>query len=208
MALYPANLKVEGRLCTVIGGGAVAVRKAEALIKCGARVRVIAPALDSAFEPLHGSFEHVARPYRWGDLEGSFIAIVATDDEDTNRAVEEEAHGRHLLLNVVDRPGRCDFYVPSTVRRGDLMVTVSTGGQFPALSRRLRRQLEQEFPEAWSQVLALLGKARRRVVFRIKDEGKRRQCLAEMAELDLTPVFKRGGQEAVEAEIEKCISRY
>lgn len=208
MSLYPVNLKVEGRLCTVIGGGAVALRKVESLLGCGARVRVVSPALDSGFEPLHGRFEHVARPYHWGDLKDSFMAIAATDDEDTNRAVEEEARGRHVLVNVVDSPGQCDFYVPSSVVRGDLMITVSTGGQLPALSRQIRKRLEVEFPEEWAGVLDLMGKARQRLTFRIKDEEERRRCLTELAEMDLLPVFLDGGREAVEAAIDKCISQY
>lgn len=208
MSLYPVNLKAEGRLCTIVGGGAVARRKAGALLDCGARVRVVAPALDRSFEPLYGRFEHVARAYRWGDLEGSFIVIAATDDEDVNRAVVEEARGRHLLLNVVDRPDECNFYVPSCVRRGGLLVTVSTGGQLPALSKQLRQRLEMEFPEEWAGVLELMGQARQRLVFRIKDEETRKRCLTELAGLDLVTVFQQGGRDAVEAEIEKCISQY
>lgn len=208
MTLYPVNLKVKGRLCTVIGGGDVALRKVESLLDCGARARVVSPALDSGFEPLHGRFEHVARPYHWGDLKDSFLAIAATDDEDTNRAVEEEARGRHVLVNVVDSPAQCDFYVPSSVVRGDLMITVSTGGRLPALSRQIRKRLEVEFPEEWAGVLDLMGKARQRLTFRIKDEEERRRCLTELAEMDLLPVFLDGGREAVEAAIDKCISQY
>lgn len=186
----------------------MAVRKAASLLECGAAVTVISPALHPEFEMLHGAFEHVGRPYRWGDLEGAFLAIAATDDDDTNRAVEEEAHGRRLLLNVVDKPEQCNFYVPSTIRRGELLITISTGGELPALSKRLRRQLELEFPEEWAEALELLGEARREVISGIGDEAKKTECLTELAALDLVPLIRDGGADAAETEIDKCISRY
>ncbi len=208
MPLYPVNLKVGGRLCVIIGGGRVALRKTEGLLECEAEVKVIAPALDDGFKGLRGRFEYVARPYRWGDLDGAFLAIAATDDETTNRAVEEEAHGRHMLLNVVDRPEQCNFYVPSVVRRGELMITVSTGGGLPALSRRLRQQLEGQFPGEWGRALELWGKARQRVLAHVRDEEKKQKCLTELAALDLAGALKAGGELAAQAEIDKCISPY
>lgn len=208
MSLYPVNLKVEGRLCVIVGGGRVALRKVESLLQSGAEIRLISPALAAGFEPLHGRLEHVARPYHWGDLDGAFLAIAATDDDAVNRAVVEEAHGRHLLLNVVDKPEQCNFYVPATVRRGELLVTVSTGGELPALSQRLRQQLEGDFPEAWAEALTLLGQARRQVMDCVGDEAKKAECLGELAALDLVQLLQSGGAEAGSSEIEKCISRY
>ncbi len=208
MALYPVNLKVGGRLCVIVGGGRVALRKTESLLECEAEVKVIAPVLDDGFTGLHGRFEYVARPYRWGDLGGAFLAIAATDDDTTNRAVEEEARGRHMLLNMVDKPGQCNFYVPSVIRRGELMISVSTGGELPALSRRLRRQLQEQFPEQWGRALELWGKARRRVLSQIHNKEEKQKCLTELAALDLAAALKAGGDTAAQAEIDKCISRY
>ncbi len=208
MVLYPINLKVEGRLCTIIGGGRVALRKAEALSACGARLRVVAKDPVPELQNLGGNCELLERPYREGDLAGSFLAIAATDDDETNRAVEAEAHAAGIPLNVVDKPEQCDFFVPSSIRRGDLMLTVSTGGQLPALSKRLRRQLERQFPEEWSQALELLSQARRQVIGKMSDRERKRQCLADLAAIDLVDIIRESGNEAAEAEIEKCISRY
>lgn len=208
MGLYPVNLKIAGRLCVIIGGGKVAARKAASLLECGAVVKVVSPALNEEFEQFHGQIDHVARPYHWGDLEGAFLAIAATDDDETNRSVEEEAHGRHVTLNVVDKPDQCDFYVPSVIRRGDLLLTVSTGGELPALSKRLRKQLEGEFPQEWARAITLLGEARREVISRISEESVKTKCLAELAALDLVPLIASGGEAAAQAEIERCISRY
>ncbi|MHB8793405.1 MAG: precorrin-2 dehydrogenase/sirohydrochlorin ferrochelatase family protein [Thermoleophilia bacterium] len=207
MVLYPANLKIDGRPCVIIGGGRVASRKAASLLECGGKLKVVSPELDPDFGEL-GAFEHVARPYEAGDLEGAFLVIAATDDEAVNRAVEEEARALQLLLNVVDKPEQCNFYVPSSVKRGELMLTVSTGGQLPALSKRLRQQLEKEFPGEWEQALELLGEARGQVISRISDEEKKKECLTELAVLDLVPLLRDGGEAAARSEIERCISRY
>lgn len=207
MALYPANLKIDGKPCVIIGGGRVASRKAVSLLECGARLKVVSPELDAAFGEV-GEFEHVARPYEPGDLEGAFLVIAATDDEAVNRAVEDEAQALQLLLNVVDKPEQCNFYVPSSVKRGELMLTVSTGGMLPALSKRLRKELEQEFPEEWEPALELLGEARGQVISRISDEEKKKECLTELAALDLIPLLRDGGESAARSEIERCISRY
>lgn len=208
MALYPVNLRIDGRPCVIIGGGRVAARKAAALLDCGARLKVVSPELDPGFADLGVVFEHIERPYEPGDLAGAFLAIAATDDDTVNRAVEAEAAERQLLLNVVDKPEQCNFYVPSSVRRGELMFTVSTGGQLPALAKRLRRQIEGEFPGEWAPALELLGEARGQVISRIEDEGKKKECLTELAALDLVPLLRDGSETAARSEIEKCISRY
>lgn len=207
MILYPVNLNLAGRQCIVVGGGKVAARKVGDLLECGAGVRVISPELDEGFQGLAG-FAHEPRCYREGDLEGAFLAIAATDDEAVNTAVVAEAESRGVILNVVDQPERCDFQVPASVRRGELLITVSSGGRLPALSKRLRRQLEAGFPEEWGRVLELLGEARIRVVVGIEDEQRKRQCLAELAGLDLVEALRQGGEEAVMREIDTCISRY
>lgn len=208
VGLYPVNLKVDGRLCVIIGGGKVAARKATSLLECGAVVKVVSPALHEEFEPFHGSIDHVVRPYRRGDLEGAFLVIAATDDNETNRSVESEACDRQVLLNVVDKPEQCNFYVPSSIRRGELLLTVSTGGESPALAKRLRRQLEGEFPQEWAEAIRLLGEARREVISRVSEESMKRKCLAELVALELVPLISSGGAEAAQAEIERCISRY
>ncbi len=208
MAIFPVNLKVDGRQCTVIGGGQVALRKVTNLLACGARVKVISPALAAGFEKQRGRYEYIARTYRWGDLEGSFLTIAATDDDAVNRAVEEEAHARRMLLNVADKPEQCNFYIPSRIRRGDLLITVSTGGALPALAKRLRLQLEEEFPPAWTRAVELLGKARQRVLAGIEDQERKKQCLTDLAAIDLVAALDAGGDLAAQTEIDKCISRY
>ncbi|MEK7848331.1 MAG: bifunctional precorrin-2 dehydrogenase/sirohydrochlorin ferrochelatase, partial [Chloroflexota bacterium] len=144
---YPVFLQLRGRLCVVVGGGEVAQRKVEALVEAGARVRVISPSLSPRLSQLAASGQVGAepRPYATGALKGAFLAIAATDDPEANRQVVREARRRRVLLNVVDEPRACSFIMPSVVRRGELVLAISTGGLSPALSRKVREDLEAHF---------------------------------------------------------------
>ena len=101
------------------------------------------------------------RPYREGDLEGAFLAFAATDRREVNELVALEARDRGIPVNVADEPSEGDFALPSTLRRGQLQVAVSTGGASPTLARRIRRELEDAFGYEWAGVVAELYKARR-----------------------------------------------
>jgi precorrin-2 dehydrogenase/sirohydrochlorin ferrochelatase len=101
------------------------------------------------------------RPYREGDLEGAFLAFAVTDRREVNAAVAREGRERGIPVNVADEPSEGDFALPSTLRRGQLQVAVSTGGASPALARRIRRELEDAFGYEWAGVVAELDRARR-----------------------------------------------
>jgi len=144
----------------------VAQRKVESLLEAGAgRVVVIGPRLTRKLRALLQAkrIEHRPRSYQQGDLEGAFVVIAATDDPDVNREVWQEAQERRLLINVVDDPQRCNFFVPSVVRRGDLTISICTGGQDPALSARLRKELEPRFGREYATFLEIAGALRDRV---------------------------------------------
>ena len=162
MSFYPICLDLEGKHCVVVGGGRVAERKALGLLSCSARVSVISPDLT---EGLHrqnsaGSIKWIDRQYRPGDLADAFLVIAATDDEETQKEVYEEAVDKNLLLNVADVPRRCNFILPASVRRGDLTISVSTAGKSPALARKLRMELEEKFGQEYGKMVELLGSVR------------------------------------------------
>lgn len=163
---YPINLEVEGRCCVVVGGGAVAEQKVGGLLDAGASVKVVAATLTPGLEELAatGALEHVARPYATGDLDGALVAISATDDPDVNAAVFAEGEARRVLVNSVDDIRHCHFSVPSIVRRKDLTLTISTGGRAPALSKRLRLQLAEQFGPEFATVVDVLGDVRERAL--------------------------------------------
>ena len=160
---YPLFLKVRGRKCVVVGGGEVALRKVEALLGYGAEVKVISPCVCPELEELGArkSIRIAGRKYQEGDLEDTFVAIAATDDNETNKAVVSEAGQKFVLVNVVDDAEKSDFIVPSCLRRGDITVAVSTGGRSPALARKLRLRLESEFGEEYALLADVIGDVRK-----------------------------------------------
>ena len=162
MSYYPIMLKVEGRPCLVVGGGAVAERKAVSLLEAGARVRVVAPRFTRRLQTLgrEGALELATREYQGDDLNGVALVISAASRREVNARVAREAGERGLLVNVVDSPRECSFIVPSVVRRGGLILAISTSGLSPALARYLREELEQEFGEEFGPLLEILAELR------------------------------------------------
>ena len=156
---YPVNLVLDGRRCLVVGGGRIALRKVEGLLACGGRVTVVAPRVEPELHKLAGiSVEE--RPWRPEDLDGMWLAIAATDDPAVNGAVYAEGQRRGVWVNGADDPANCSFTLPSVVRRGDLQVTVSTGGRSPALASWLRRRIESEIGPEYEVLLELLATER------------------------------------------------
>ncbi len=164
MKLYPAMIRLSGSLVTVVGAGDVALRKARELLCCGARVRVVAPRMHDGFPGLSGEYadrlELREREYRPGDIDGSLLAVAATDDPEVNRAVFTEAREKNILVNAVDDPPNCTFFVPASFRRDDFLLSISTGGASPAMAARLCRQLQEHVPEHIGALLQALAEAR------------------------------------------------
>jgi precorrin-2 dehydrogenase/sirohydrochlorin ferrochelatase len=160
---YPVFLDIAGKPVVVIGGGEVALRKVESLLDAGGRVTVVSPTLHPELQPLvtEGRVEHVAREYTPGDLEGCFLAFVGTDDRSVNAVVSGEGRQRGVWVNAVDDIPNCDFIVPSIVRRGDLIVAVSTSAASPAMARKMREELEEFLTEEHALMLELAAEVRR-----------------------------------------------
>ncbi|MFI5350802.1 MAG: bifunctional precorrin-2 dehydrogenase/sirohydrochlorin ferrochelatase [Elusimicrobiota bacterium] len=139
-APYPAFLRLEGKKVLLIGGGAVAARKAQALARCGALVKIVAPSVSPSAR--RAAERVVERRFQARDLDGVALAVCASDDEALNERVSALCRRRGIWANVVDRPRLCDFIVPAVIRRGPLSIAVSTGGASPFMARRLRRRLQ------------------------------------------------------------------
>ena len=166
MALYPAFLKIKDRGCLVVGGGTVAERKGRALISYGARVTLVSPVLTSGLEKLveRGQVVHIKRDYRHGDLDGFFLVVAATSDPEVNRKIFEEAEDSGILINSVDDPENCNFFVPSSIRRGDFQVSISTSGKAPYFAKKLRKFLESMFYHDLDQDLEKLSRIRLEII--------------------------------------------
>ena len=143
---YPAFLNVAGLRAVVVGGGAVAERKATQLLASGADVTLVSPDATPELERLavEGRIRLIRRAYATGDLAGAWIAVAATDDPETQRRVRAESLREKTLLNVADAPDLCGFIAPSVVERGPVAVAISTGGESPALARKLRELMGGE----------------------------------------------------------------
>jgi precorrin-2 dehydrogenase/sirohydrochlorin ferrochelatase len=162
MSFFPIYLEMRGRRCLVIGGGAVAERKIAHLLEAGAEVTVISPDASEnvARWSRNNSIQLEARCYQNGDLDGYELAFVATDDDRVNASVYQEGKSRGVWVNAADDPAHCDFILPSVLRRGDLTVAVSSGGQSPALARTIREELEIYFSREYEQLAQLAAETR------------------------------------------------
>ena len=161
-AYYPIFLKIDGKKCVVVGGGKVALRKVRMLLECGAKVTVISPTMHQDLVPLvlDKAIRLIERDYEPGDLDGAAVVIAATDAEEINRSIAHEAKKRGILVNVADDPRKSDFIIPSFLRRGNLIVAVSTSGVSPALARKIRTKLEKSFGEEYATLLSIIGEVR------------------------------------------------
>ncbi len=165
MDLFPIFLKLTARPCLVIGAGNLAESKIESLRTANAKVTVIAPAASPRIVGMAeaGEIEWHQREFQAGDVHDYFLVVTATDVPAVNRAVYLEAQSKNIICNAVDDPPFCDFYFPSVVRRGDLQIAISTAGASPALSQKLRKEINAQLPLDAGDWLTDLGNLRREV---------------------------------------------
>ena len=159
---YIACLRLDGRRCLVVGGGDVGLEKVEGLLTCGAAVMLVAPAAHEQLAQLadEGSIVWERRRYEPADLDGSFLVIAATSDSEVNIGVHEDAEARAMLVNVVDVPPLCNFILPAIVRSGPLAIAISTAGASPALAKRMKREIAEQFGEDYARLAVILNDAR------------------------------------------------
>ena len=165
---YPVHLRSEGRPAVVVGAGQVAMRKIRLLLDGGARVTVVAP---DACPPVAawaaaGRLRWRAEPFVPAHLDGAFLAIAATSSRRVNAEVARAARQRHVLVNVADDPEASDFHVPAVLRRGDLVVSVSTGGRCPGFARAIKRRIDAMLGPEARVALEVVAAVRRRIVQR------------------------------------------
>jgi len=204
---YPAILDLAGRRALVVGAGRVGEGKIAGLLNAAAEVKVVSlsatPQVERWAEA--GEIELELRPYRGDDLDGSFLVIAATEDNDTNVRVFEDAERRQMLCNVVDVTHLCNFILPSIVRRGDLAVAVSTGGASPALARRIRISIGECYGDEYAVALELLGSLREELKGAYPSPKDRKIVFERMVYSELLDMVRAGDDEAIEAWVQRCI---
>jgi precorrin-2 dehydrogenase/sirohydrochlorin ferrochelatase len=193
MALYPINLNISGQLCVVIGAGTVAERKIAALLPCDARIRVISPELSAGVKQIvdANKLEWLPRPYRRGDLHGAALAFALTDRPEVQQQITAEARELGLPINVADNPKACTFQTAATVRRGDLLLSVSTSGGSPALAATIRKELASQFGREYGDLVKLLAMIRQPTVGQNSAQENQKQLLEQILKTNILDLLKR-----------------
>ncbi len=191
---YPVALKLSGKLCVIVGGGKVAERKVQSLLECDAQVRVVSPELTFRLRELanNGDIQYKPDRYEPEDLNDAFLVISATDREDINEAISAECRRRNILVNVVDAPAKANFFVPSTIRRGPLSISVSTNGKSPLMAKLLRADLEALYGPDFGDFLDFLGSIREQVVKTVNNPQRRHEILSALADRETIRLLREG----------------
>jgi len=193
MAYYPILMDLEGKRVLVVGGGGVAERKVRTLLEFGARVDVVSLDLSPALRDLSegGRVQWAGREFEPSHLKGATLVIAATDDAEANRRVSAACRKQGIPVNAVDQPADCTFIVPAVVRRGDLLLAVSTSGRSPALARSVREELETRFGPEYADFLALMGSVREEVLARGRDQKTNQAVFESLVQSNLLDAVRR-----------------
>ncbi|MEJ2282413.1 MAG: bifunctional precorrin-2 dehydrogenase/sirohydrochlorin ferrochelatase [Desulfobacterales bacterium] len=201
MKYYPVHLKIENRNCLVVGGGGVGTRKVKTLLECGARVTVISRELSRELRELaeSGDIDLEQRSYRSEDLNGMFLVIGATNDMKLNRQISNDAEQLNTLCNIADRPEVCNFILPAIVRRDDLVITVSTSGKSPAMAKKLRKALENQYGEEYGELLRLMGAIRKKLLRQAHEPEAHKPLFEQLINSDLIEMIQKGETEKIDS---------
>nr|BAL53730.1 uroporphyrin-III C-methyltransferase [uncultured Gammaproteobacteria bacterium] len=207
MDFLPISLKLQGKPCLIVGGGKVALRKAELLLRAGGQVTALAPAFCPELERLaqEGKLALRRKAFAVPDLAGCFVVIAATDDRALNRAVAQAAQQRGILVNAVDQPESCDFILPAIVDRAPVVVAISSGGRAPVLARLLKTRLESLIPAGFGRLAELAGRFRAQVKQAIADPKRRRSFWEQALTGAPAELLLAGQGAAAEAALAKAL---
>ncbi len=201
MRYYPVHLDIQNRKVLVVGGGSVGTRKVKTLLDCGARVTVVSPEVSQQLRELaaSGNIILAERSYQSEDLNAVFLIIGATDDEKLNQQIRSDADRLNTLCNIADRPEVCNFILPSIVHRDDLVITISTSGKSPALAKKLRQALENQFGEEYGTLLQLMGAIRKKLLQQAHEPEVHKPLFEQLINSDLIVMIQAGKTEEIDA---------
>lgn len=208
---FPLHVNLANRWAVVIGAGSIAERRARNLIDNGAKVRVIAPEYTAAFEAWvnTGEIELWRKEYSQGDLKEAFLVVAATDSRYINAQITHDAQSQGILVNNVSDAETGDFIVPTTVRRGELCISIATGGNNPALSMRLAGELERRFSLHYGRFVEILGIMREEIHIAVPEATRRNAQRSLLdAEAELMELLESAGFEAALARAKEIVSLF
>jgi len=205
MKTYPIMLKLAGRRAVVVGGGQVGLRRARRLAEAGAEVTLVAEEVTADAQP--AGLTVLRQPYRRELLTGAFLVLACTDDRAVNSRIAADARAAGALVNVADQPGDCDFFLPATLRDGDVVVAVGTGGLAPALAMELRDRLAAAMPKRSGEFAEALAGLRSSAHARLHDPKLRAEIMRELSGPSAHEAFLAGGHRALREKMERMIER-
>ena len=190
---YTLNLNLKAKKCVVVGGGRIAQRKVKRLLACDACVTLISPEIRPGLTRLgkNKKIEIKKRKLILRDLQGAFLVIAATDDNNVNVSVSSYCRKKDILVNVVDVPALCNFIVPAILTQGDLTISVSTGGACPTLSKKIRQDLEKEFGAEYSKFLRIMKKLRPKVIKKLPTLKARKIFFTKVVNSEILELLKK-----------------
>ncbi|MBO8159510.1 bifunctional precorrin-2 dehydrogenase/sirohydrochlorin ferrochelatase [Thermosyntropha sp.] len=206
--LFPVFVNLEGKNCLIVGGGKVAERKAANLFEYGAAITVVSPEVTENLKKWaeDGLIALHLRKFEIKDLNGIFMVFAATNDNNLNYEIAGLCREQGILINAVDDPPNCDFYVPSIVRRNSLAIAISTEGKSPLFAKKLRKELEEIIPSGYGWYVDLLGELRKEIKSKVADISEREEIFNKLIDDDILNWLKAGEYKKVRERVEECIS--
>ena len=183
--LYPINLNIDKMKITIIGGGKIAYRKATNFLNFNKTVTVVSNEFIEEFEEIKEKIEMIYDKYDEKYIEDSFVVVAATNNKQINHEIGVYCNQNGKLVNVVDDKELSNFTVPSYVKRGELLLSISTGGNSPSLSAKIKRELEEKYDESYGEYIELLGLARKKIIEENKDIKERRKKIKALIDLSI-----------------------
>jgi precorrin-2 dehydrogenase/sirohydrochlorin ferrochelatase len=207
MSYYPIFVDLKDKKVVVVGGGNVAQRKIDTLLQCGADVYIISrelsPELQKRLE--EGKIKLLGRRFSKGYLQDAFLIIASTDDSKLNRRVSSVARDMGILVNVVDLPADSNFIVPSVVKRGDLLIAISTSGKSPAMAKRIREGLSGQFGTEYKDFLLLMGRLRKEILSKCLSQEDNSRIFHELVDSTILESIRRKDWKEIASNLERIL---
>lgn len=190
------QFQLKDRLCTVIGGGVVGLRRVNRLLRAGARVRLVT--LPPAPLMANPETQIILRPYRDDDLKGSVLAFAATSDREVNAAVAAEAQRLGIPINISDDPASSDFHLPACLTRGDLSIAVTTSGRSPALAAQIRDHLDPLLGPEWAVLVEIAAALRQKRLTLNENAEYNQEILRDIIEKGAPDLIAKGAADDID----------
>ncbi|AWH79076.1 precorrin-2 dehydrogenase/sirohydrochlorin ferrochelatase family protein [Clostridioides difficile] len=188
--LYPINLKLDELDVVIIGGGEIAYRKCKNFLEFNKNVTIVSKQILNKFYDLKGNIKIIKDDYKEIYIKDASVIIAATNNRELNMEIGLYCRAKNKLVNVVDNIEISNFTVPSYIKRGDLLISVSTGGKSPSLSSKIKKEIEEIYTEDYEEYLNVLGDIRKEVIKKYEDKSKRKDLLNMLITLDLEELKK------------------